>query len=62
MEHCKRGPGKGTQDFKKNIGTQEERINGREEHLHVFIESDLVPIIHLHLFGLSRGLFPEMSS
>lgn len=42
MEHCKRGSGKGTQEFLKN-GTQ--RINGREEHLYFFIEFDLVPII-----------------
>lgn len=47
MKYHKTGSGKKTQDFFKKTGTQEERINGGEEHLYIFVESDLEPIILL---------------
>lgn len=65
MEDYKGGSGKGTQDFLKKFGTQEERINGREEHLYFFIESSLMPIV-LSAFvwtvtrTVSRNVFIEL--
>lgn len=52
MKHPKRGSGKGTQDF-LNTGTEEVRINGKEEHLSFFIKSDRYLLYYLHLSGLS---------
>ena len=52
MKHQKRGSGKGTQEV-LNLGTEEARINGREEHLSFFIKSDRYLLYYLHLSGLS---------